>query len=558
MNVPDVNLAATGWTLIPIVLTILCVFLTKRILLSMTVGIVSAAFMVANFNLFQTIRTVERTIFSIFFTGPTSVQGLDGAAVEVMIHPNAHAAALFGFASRWYFSIIIFLLGLGIITAFVVITGGARAFVDSVAKRVKTRRGVQFITVVVGVILMIDDYFNAMVNGNLGKTLSKKHSLSRARVTYNVDSIAAPICIAAPVSSWAVAIMGNMGRVFDDIGHESNIFMDFLRMIPYHFYVFAAIGMVILTIIFDFNMFSMKKYENMIKRGEGDASADDTSVGLALSDVESKRGTVWDFWLPIFCLVGATVGTMIVTGFQASTPEGIQTNGLVYSIMDNMSLSMSLLLGGISGGVSALYIGLRHVKAGEVSMEQYKKAVWAGMRSMRTAIGILCLSWTLSSLIGRLEVGTFFANIIEGAGIYSGFIPFIMFLTAAVIAFSFGTSWGTFAIVLPIAGAVSYAIDMNLLLPTMSAVLSGAVFGDHASPISDTTVLSSAGASCKVIPHFESQLPYALAAAGLAGVGYLVFGLTRSVFVGYIGFAIAITLIALLIWSRRKREEAAA
>ena len=157
-----------------------------------------------------------------------------------------------------------------------------------------------------------------------------------------------------------------------------------------------------------------------------------------------------------------------------------------------------------------------------------------------------------------MEVGRFFAGVIQDAGIYSGFIPFIMFFTAAIMAFCIGTSWGTFAIVLPIAGAVSYAIDINLLLPTMSAVLSGAVFGDHASPISDTTVLSSAGASCKVIPHFESQLPYAVTAAVLAGIGYLAFGLTRNVFVGYIGFGIAIALVAFLVWSKKKKEGALA
>ena len=553
----QIYVAATVWTLIPIILTIACVFLTKRILLSMTVGIVSSAFMVANFNLFQTVRTIERTIMTLFFTGPTSVQGLGDAVVEVMVHPNAHATQLFGFASRWYFSIIIFLLGLGLITAFVVITGGARAFVASVSKRVKTRKGVQFITVIIGVILMIDDYFNAMVNGNIGKTLAEKHKLSRARVTYNVDSIAAPICIVAPVSSWAVAIMGNIGLVYESIGHESNIFMDFLRMIPYHFYVIAAISMVIITIVFDFNMFSMKKYEDRMKKGETDTSADDESVGFALADVESGKGTIWDFWVPIVCLVVATVGTMIITGAQASTAENFAENGVVYSIMDNMSLSMSLLLGGLAGGAAALYFGLRHVKSGEVTMEQYRKAVWAGLRSMRTAIAILCLSWVLSSLIGRLEVGRFFAGVIEGAGIYRGFIPFIMFITAAIMAFSIGTSWGTFAIVLPIAGAVASAIDMSLLLPAMSAVLSGAVFGDHSSPISDTTVLSAAGANGKVIPHFESQLPYAITAAVLASVGYLLFGLSRNVFVGYIGFAIAVAAVVLLLMFRRKNQKTA-
>ena len=552
----QIYLAATFWTLIPIILTIACVFLTKRILLSMTVGIVSSALMVANFNLFQTVRTIERTIMTLFFTGPTTVQGIGDVTVEVMVHPNAHATQLFGFASRWYFSIIVFLLGLGLITAFVVITGGARAFVRSVSKRVKTRRGVQFITVVIGVVLMIDDYFNAMVNGNIGKTLAEKHKLSRARVTYNVDSIAAPICIVAPVSSWAVAIMGNIGLVYESIGHESNIFMDFLRMIPYHFYVLAAISMVIITIVFDFNMFSMKKYENAMKKGEADASADDSGVGFALADVESGKGTIWDFWVPIICLVAATVGTMVITGAQQSTAENFAENGVVYSIMQNMSLSMSLLLGGLAGGAAALYLGLRHVKAGEVTMPQYMKAVWAGLRSMRTAIAILCLSWVLSSLIGRLEVGRFFAGVIEGAGIYSGFIPFIMFITAAIMAFSIGTSWGTFAIVLPIAGAVAHAIDMALLLPAMSAVLSGAVFGDHSSPISDTTVLSAAGANGKVIPHFESQLPYAITAAAMASVGYLVFGLSRNVFLGYLGFAVAAAAVVFFVASRRRARAA--
>jgi len=551
----DVNFVGTAWSLIPIILTIICVFATKRILLSMSVGVISASLMASELNLFAMVRLIERTFFSIFFVGSTEVagvyDGVIGDAVNVMLHPNAHAAGLFGIFSRWYVGILIFLLGLGLITSFVVVTGGARAFIDSVSRRVKTRRGAQYITVVIGIILMIDDYFNAMVNGNIAKTLGKEHNLSRARVTYNVDSIAAPICIAAPVSSWAVAIMGNMSGVFDSIGRESNVFMDFIRMIPYHFYVVAAIGMVLVTITFDFNMFKMKKYEDIMTRGGKDESADDESTGLALADVESKRGTVMDFWLPIFCLVAATVGTMIITGLQASPPVELREETIIYYIMDNMSLSMSLYLGGIAGGASALLMGQRHVAFGEITTDQYKKTAFAGLRSMRTACMILTLSWMLASLIERLEVGEWFAGVISGLGIYYGFVPLIMFVTAAVIAFCIGTSWGTFALVLPIAGDVAMATDPTLLLPAMSAVLSGAVFGDHASPISDTTVLSSAGASCKVIPHFESQLPYALLAAGLAGVGYLLFGLFNLV-AGYIGLAIAFAVVIVVIMNRQK------
>ena len=530
----DVQLAATIWTLIPILLTIICVFATRRILLSMLVGIVAAAFMAANFDLFNTIVLVERTMTGILFSGEED--------------------ALFSVFSRWYMSIIIFLLGLGIVTSFVVLTGGARAFVNSIAKRVKTRKGVQFITVVIGVILMIDDYFNAMVNGNIAKTLSEKHSLSRARSSYIVDSIAAPICIVAPVSSWAVAIMGNMETVYGNIGQDRVVFMDFIGMIPYHFYVFAAIAMVIITIIFDFNIFSMKKYEDNLQKTGKDISAEELGEGLMANAAQSTKGTIWDFWVPIICIAFVAIATMFVTGIQDTDFSQASSYSRLHDILNNMSLSMALLLGGIAGIVSSMYIGLRHIKKGEVTKEQYWKAVVAGLRSMVGPISILVLSWTISSLIGYLEVGLFVANILDNAGIYGGFIPFIMFISAALLAFAIGTSWGTFAIVLPIAGAVAYETgNMHLLLPAMSAVMSGAVFGDHASPISDTTVLSSAGTSCKVLAHFESQLPYAIVAAALAGVGYLLFGLTGNIFVGYLAFGVAVAALIFLAKTRNKK-----
>jgi len=531
----NVYLAATIWTLVPIVLTIACVFITRRILLSLFVGIISAAFMAANFNLFSTVILIERTMTGILF--------YDG--------PNA----LFGVFSRWYMGIIVFLLGLGVITSFVVLTGGARAFVNSIAKRVKTRNGVQYVTVIIGIILMIDDYFNAMVNGNIAKTVSKEHKLSRARSSYIVDSIAAPICIVAPVSSWAVAIMGNMATVYDNIGQNRNVFLDFIAMIPYQFYVFAAIALVLITIKFDFNMFSMKRYEKSFQETGFDDSAETVSEGLMGDEGSSSKGTVWDFWLPIISLTAATVITMFVTGLQGSSAVQIAEDGIVYAILDNMSLSMSLLLGGIAGIVSSLYIGARHLKSGEVTKNQYLKAIWAGLWSMATPITILVLSWTISTLIGHLGVGYFVSDILYAAGIGYGFIPFIMFISASLLAFAIGTSWGTFAIVLPIAGTVVAATgNMDLLLPSMAAVLSGAVFGDHSSPISDTTVLSSAGTSAKVLAHFESQLPYAIMAAVMAGIGFLFFGITGTVFVGYVAFAITVAaVIFFVIWNKKKK-----
>jgi tetracycline resistance efflux pump len=515
----------------------------------MSVGIVSSAFMVSNFNLFDTVRALETTLISIFVTG--------GASVDLEAGVVNWGGGLFNIFSRWYFSILFFLLVLGIITSMVVITGGAKAFVESVSSKVKTRKGVQYLTVVTGILLMIDDYFNAMINGKIAKTLAKDHKLTRARAAYNVDSIAAPICIVAPVSTWAVAIMGNMEIVYGQVGREGNVFLEFLQMIPFQFYVFAAIGMVLITIKFDFNFLAMKKFEDRMAKDGVDLSADESGEEL-LGDAQSTKGTLADFYVPILSLVAATIATMVITGVQAAPAAQIAEYGLLYSILDNLSLSMSLWIGAIIGLVVTMFFSGRHVKKGEVTTEQFRKAIIAGCRSMATACAILVMSWMIASLIGRLDVGTFFANIVYNLGIYGGFIPFIMFITAALMAFSIGTSWGTFAIVLPIAGAVSAAIDINLLFPAMAAVLSGAVWGDHSSPISDTTILASAGTSSKVVAHFESQIPYALIAAAIAAIGFLAFGLAGNVFVGYLGLAaaFAVTIVFVRIYNSKQKKAA--
>lgn len=528
-----VNLAATWWTLIPIGLTVAWVLVSKKIVQSMVLGIVAAALMVANFNVFDTVILLERTVTGILFApGET---------------------ALFGVFSRWYLSIIVFLLGLGIVTTFAVITGSAQAFVNSLAQRVKTRRGVQLITVITGIVLMIDDYFNAMVNGGIAKNLGDRHRISRAKFSYIVDSIAAPICIIAPVSSWAVAIMGNMSTTYASIGQaHRNAFMDFIHMIGYNFYVFAAMGLVLVTIGFDFNIFGMTSYEAEVMAGKPDRSIAEGESDL-LAGMQSKQGTVWDFWMPIVVLTAATVLTLFFTGFQRATPEAIAADGLVYAILDNWSLSMSLLMGGVTATVAALHVGKKHVNLGEITPQQFNRTLWLGLTSMAQAILILVLSWTIGALIGHLEVGRLVADSLGNAGIYGGFLPLIMFVAAAFLAFSIGTSWGTFALVLPIAGVAAYQIDLNLLLPAMSAVLSGAVWGDHASPISDTTVLAAAGTSCDVVTHFRTQLPYALIAAGIAMVSYLVFGLTGNLFMGYIGFGLSLGGVAALAAVRRRR-----
>ena len=535
MEENGIIVAGTVWSLIPIIVTMLVVFLTKKIKMALFCGILTAAFLVSNFSLQRAVIATEDAIIGVFLQ-----------------HQN-----LFGVLSRWYVGIILFIMALGIITSFVIVTGGAKAFVNYMSARVSTRRGVQYLNVVLGILLMIDDYFNALINGNIGTLLADKHKLSRTRVSYTVDSIAAPICIIAPVSSWAVAIMGNITTVYGQIGLEGrDVMIDFFRLMPYHFYVFSAIGLVLITITFDWNMKAMARYEEHLKETGIDLSAEESEEMNV--DKTTDKGTLADFFIPILTLVVATVGTMFITGAQNMSAEDFAARG-VFAILGNWALSMSLYVGGICGAAAAFWRGNVAVKAGNITEEQYWGAAKLGVKSMVGASIILIFAWTIASLIGQLQVGEFAGNVFYALGLGITFIPFVMFILAAILAFSIGTSWGTFAIGLPIAGGVVAHLDpsLSMLFPAMSAVLSGAVFGDHASPISDTTILSATGARCGTFDHFVTQLPYALLAAAIAGIGYLGFGIAGgNLLVGYIFFAVAIGAVAFLVAVKTRSQRA--
>jgi len=522
-------MAGTIYALIPALLTVLLVILTKKVILSLGAGVISAALIVAEFSPIGTITTLFDTFYSIVFD----------------------AGGLFGFLNRWNMSIIIFLIGLGIVTSFVILSGGAHAFTQAIIKRVKNREGVQYTSFGLGLILFIDDYFNALIVGNVSKPLASELKISRARVAYIVDSTSAPVCIAAPVSSWATAIMGTMAVVFTTIGIEDNTFYAFIRMIPYHFYVFTALAMVLITIRFDFNIGIMKKYEKEAREGR-----DSSITSSASSELEGKAqastGTVWDLVTPILVLTIATIGTMLISGYQGAMNDGASPYNLFYAMLDHIDLALSLIVGGITGASTAMIMTYRHVKAKEVTTQEFTKAIYTGAASMFTAIIILSLAWAISDLIGELELGDFLAGIITNSNMNARLLPFMMFIVASLIAFATGTSWGSFGILLPIAGTVAAALDINLLLPTMSAVLSGAVLGDHASPISDTTLLSATGAGCDITAHFNSQLPYALISGFIAGIGYFSYGLTKSLFVSYI--IVGLCLAGIAVYARKQQK----
>ncbi|MDE5978077.1 MAG: Na+/H+ antiporter NhaC family protein [Turicibacter sp.] len=519
----------TIYSLIPALLTIALVIMTRRVVLSLGVGAISAAFILSNFNLLQTIQTLFIIFKNLIFEK-------DG---------------LLGFLNDWNMSIIFFLLALGAITAYIILSGGAAAFTKAIIKRVKTREGVQYTSAILGILIFVDDYFNALVVGNVSKPLAQQKKISRARLAYIVDSTSAPICVISPISSWATGIMGSMAVIFASTGAEYNTFSAFLMTIPYHFYVLIAVIMVFIVIKYNLNLGLMKKYETDTLNGQDSSLTHAEVLNAHEGDGESSKGTVWDLVIPILTLIVVTVATMAYTGYIGAINNESDFN-LLFAILDNINLSTALRFGGIAGLIISMGMAYRHVTNGEVTSKQYMKALFTGMKSMIGAIIILLLAWAICDLVGALDAGGYLASMITSANINPNLIPVVMFIVASFMAFSTGTSWGSFGILLPIAGSVAAAIDMNLMIPVMAAVLSGAIFGDHASPISDTTLLSATGAGCDLGAHFNSQLPYAILSAIISSVGYIVFGVTESLILAYL--AIALLLIATILYAKSKNN----
>lgn len=523
-------MVGTIYSLIPALLTIALVVLTRRVVLSLSMGAISAAFILANFSIVQTIQTLVGTFLNLIF----------------------EENGLLGFLNDWNLSILFFLLALGVITAYIVLSGGASAFSKAIVKHVNSREGVQYTSALLGILIFVDDYFNALVVGNVSKPLAKQQKISRARLAYIVDSTSAPICVISPISSWATGIMGSMAVIFTSTGATYNTFFAFLQTIPYHFYVITCVLMVFVVIKYNLNLGLMKKYEQDALNGNDSSLSRAEVVSTHGCEVESSKGTMWELILPILTLIIVTVLTMTYTGYMGAV-NGESEFNLFFAILDNIKLSTSLRVGGAAGLIVSMALAYRHVLNGEVTKKQYLHSFFLGIKSMTGAIVILLLAWAICDLVGALDAGGYLASIITSAHINPNFIPVVMFIMASLMAFATGTSWGSFGILLPIAGSVAAAIEMNLMIPVMAAVLSGAIFGDHASPISDTTLLSATGSGCDLAAHFNSQLPYALLSAVIASLGYISFGLTESLWIAYL--VMFISIITTIFYAKAQKSK---
>ncbi len=514
----------TIYSLIPPLLSIVMVLLTKRVLLSLGMGIASAALLSNNFAPSESLILLWES-FKVSFWD----EGLNMSNIYILS----------------------FILFLGIITAFVSLSGGSKAFASWAVKRITTRRGSKLLTAFLGVILFIDDYFNALAVGQIARPITDNHKVSRAKLAYLIDSTSAPICVISPVSSWGAFLISQLGLIFTTHAITAYTPLEaFIYMAPMNFYVIATLAIVFFLSWTDFDILEMKKHETRaLVKGELYDIEKKNPGNLEGNFPENNYGKVIDLLLPIASLVVVTVISMIWTGYQASGTMNL------LAIFEETDVPFSLFIGGLFATILAILSYVRQFKVNSnVKLKHISTGIIKGLRSMYAAILILIFAWSLGFLITELKTGDFLASLVTDYNVPTGVIPFILFVVTAFMAFATGSSWGSFGILLPIGASIIMAVDPELLLPVLAAVLAGAVFGDHCSPISDTTIMSATGAGVNVLDHVTTQLPYAITSAVIAGIGYLILGVTGSVLAGFSSVVLLIILL-FLFWSIKGQRQ---
>lgn len=487
-------------TLIPPLLSIIMVIATKRVILSLGVGIISGAFLLEDFNIVGSLKVVFQSFVEIFY--------VDGAWELSNIY------------------ILSFLFLLGILTAFVSLSGGSRAFGNWALKRVKTKLGAQLLTVGLGFLFFIDDYFNALAVGQISRPITDRHKVSRAKLSYLIDSTSAPICVIAPISSWGAYIIMLITSVLAVNGiTEFSGLTAFIHMIPMNFYAITTLSLVLLVVFFKADFGKMKEHEVLASQGQlFDAKK---AVPGELKVDKQLNGGVSQLMFPVITLFVTTISAMIYTGYQAVGEFNL------LGIFENTETNKSLFIGGVASVIVSFVLLISRLRKEKLdnSLGFVGKGVIQGLKSMVSAVLILIFAWALSSVISELQTGAYLASLVERFDVSVMWLPVLFFVISGFMAFSTGTSWGAFGILLPIAGSVAVSVDLAILLPAMAAVLAGAVFGDHCSPISDTTILSSTGAGSPLMDHVLTQLPYAALCAAISIVGFILLAATNSVWI---------------------------
>ncbi|TCK01751.1 transporter (NhaC family) [Volucribacter psittacicida] len=501
-----INYSTSIWSIIPPLLALSLAITTRKVIFSLSVGILVGALMLGGGNLLTSLIYLKDNILSLVYD--VEAQGLNADNINILI----------------------FLLLLGILTALFTLSGSNQAFANWAKKRIKGRRGAKLMAASLVFVTFIDDYFHSLAVGAIARPVTDKFKVSRAKLAYILDSTAAPMCVLMPVSSWGAYIITLIAGLLATYSiTDYSPIGAFMAMSAMNYYAIFSIIMVFLVAYFSIDIGSMARHEQAALAKEHDENEEIVVTGR-------MRNLVF----PIVALIVATVFMMMYTGHQALSLENKPFS--VLGAFENTTVGISLVF----GGVSALVVLTLCIIAGRhIDMSTYFRAWILGMKSMSGAILILLFAWTINNVVGDMKTGEYLSTLVSG-NFAIELLPALLFILATAMAFATGTSWGTFGIMLPIAAAIAANAAPELLLPCLSAVMAGAVCGDHCSPISDTTILSSTGAKCGLMDHVTTQLPYAMLVALSTVVGYLVIGFTSSMLYAFIATAIIFALLILL------------
>lgn len=505
---------ATAYGLLPPVMAIALALITKEVYSSLFAGIVLGAGLYANGN-------VELLLNTLLFNK-------DGGMITKL-------------ADAWNVGILIFLVILGIMVALMNKVGGSKAFGQWASNNIKTRIGAQLATIALGVLIFVDDYFNCLTVGSVMRPVTDRHQVSRAKLAYLIDATAAPVCIIAPVSSWAAAVTSSVPK-----GSDINGFTMFLNTIPYNFYALATLLMMFLITLCKFDFGPMKLHEENAAKGDLFTTAA-RPYGNADDEISTPMGSVIDLVGPVAILIFCCIIGMVYTGGFFSGTSFVEA-------FSGADASKGLVLGSIA---TLLIVFIFYMTRSVLTFAEFTACIPEGFKAMVAPITILTFAWTLSGMTGLLGAKFYVQGIVaSSAAALKMFLPAVIFVVAVFLAFSTGTSWGTFAILIPIVCNVfSSASTYEMLVISIAACLSGAVCGDHCSPISDTTIMASAGAHSDHVNHVSTQLPYAMVAATVSIIGYIIAGALGYSFnssVALLSCPVTLALMAFIIFAMRK------
>lgn len=495
---------ATFWALVPPIVAIVLALITKEVYSSLFIGILVGALFYSNFSF-------EGTVVHMIQEGFISV-----------------------ISDSYNVGILIFLVILGAVVCLMNKAGGSAAFGRWAGRKIKSRIGTQLVTILLGVLIFIDDYFNCLTVGSVMRPVTDKQNISRAKLAYLIDATAAPVCIIAPISSWAAAVSGF-------VEGEDGLTI-FVKAIPYNFYALLTLVMMVGMVLLKAEFGPMRTHEHNAINGDIYTTSA-RPYATAENEIVTQRGKVIDLVFPILSLVVCCVLGMIYTGGFFSGVDFV-------TAFSQSDASVGLVIGSMFGIlITIIFYVARRI----LPFRECMGCIPEGFKAMVPAIMILSFAWTLKAMTDSLGAAEFVDTVMQGcAGSFMKFLPAIIFLVGAGLAFATGTSWGTFGILIPIVVHVFENSNPQLMIISISACMAGAVCGDHCSPISDTTIMASAGAQCDHVNHVSTQLPYALTVAAISCVTYVVAGFTQNAWIS-LAFGVIVTLVILEVIRRKHK-----